>query len=362
MKVAVILPEFELYDSLKGGAIAKWVYNIYSRSDFPYVIFGIALVQDKYKVDTKFINLNSVFIRVFKRVPVIRRIVGLLYILKCKRYLNDYDVVHLHNSFYLIEYLRKFGYTEKIILHLHNNFLDKLSKEKIEYLKENVTEFVFCSKAILKTSGVTGKVIYNGYDHNYFYFKTRSNRDTNLNIGFVARIDHNKGLHALLLALRDIKKNVPNVILHIAGNESNPRKLYERRMIKMISGLNKEFGNFIVLHGKLEHRELGNLYRKLDCLYAFSLDREAFGMNLIECLASGTPVMVNMIGGVREAVVRDSFQIKDNSVESIVTRVIEHRMNKEFWKNEVIIASGVIESVYNWKAIARDWKKILLAL
>ena len=362
MKVAVILPEFELYDSLKGGAIAKWVYNVYSRLDLPYTIFGIALIQDKYKVDTKFINLDSPLIQVIKQVPFIRRIAGLLYILKCKRYLNEYNVVHLHNSFHLIQILRKFGYTEKIILHLHNNYLDKLNKEKLKYLKENVSEFIFCSKAILKTSRVPGKVIYNGYDNNYFYLKAKSTRDSNFNIGFVARIDHNKGLHALLLAMRDIKEIIPNVMLHIAGNESNPERLYERRIIKMVSDLNKELGNIIVLNGKLEHRELGNLYRNLDCLYAFSLDREAFGMNLIECLASGTPVMVNMIGGVREAVARDSFQIKDNSVESIVARVIEHKTNKEFWQNEVIIARSFIESEYHWQAISGNWKRFLLTV
>jgi len=64
-------------------------------------------------------------------------------------------------------------------------------------------------------------------------------------------------------------------------------------------GLSKE--QFVISNSRVTSHDLANFYNAADCVLNIS-DAEGFGMGTLESLSCGTPIIVNMTGGLQEQV------------------------------------------------------------
>ena len=362
MKIAICLPETENYHSLRGGAISKWVYNVSKGLDvFNIRIIGFGSTRnDSYYGETDVIRIDNILSKVLLRIPLLRRLHVLWYARVVAANLSEIDVLHVHNQWELVNRIRCLGYSKIIVLHMHNNYLDRVNLSQRNKLESDVDEFVFCSRSILNSSAISrGNIIYNGYNSSIFnrcYLKN----NINFTLGFAARLDENKGLHLLLNALPSLKADYPYLRLLICGNPGVPETRYQRKIFRRIKNLNDRFGDFIELKGVLTHARVADFYKSIDLLWAVSVSREAFGMNLIESISCGTQVIVNNIGGVEEALGTSEFGIRNFSSTDEIYRAISDRIeNASYWNRLASSTARYVSSNFSWSLIICSYRDFI---
>ena len=112
---------------------------------------------------------------------------------------------------------------------------------------------------------------------------------------YVGRLTTAKSIHILLNAFVQIKKDISNATLTIAGDGPNRQKL-EKLSTKL--GLT----NKVTFLGKVSESEKIKLYQESWVFVNPSL-LEGWGITTIEANACGTPVIASNVAGLRDAVV-----------------------------------------------------------
>lgn len=82
---------------------------------------------------------------------------------------------------------------------------------------------------------------------------------------------------------------------------TDPRDPHGQDLPHIINHLGLDNGQVLLSTNKVAPEELANLYRVADWTINIS-DAEGFGLSTLESLSSGTPVIVNMTGGLQEQV------------------------------------------------------------
>lgn len=105
-----------------------------------------------------------------------------------------------------------------------------------------------------------------------------------LDVAFVGGIDKRKGVHLISAAMPEIVRHVPDVRLHIVGNNVNESAAgYAGELLR---SFREVLGERLVLHGKVPSREVFRILDGCRVLVAPSLE-EMFGNQLIEGLMRG---------------------------------------------------------------------------
>ncbi|CAI6078315.1 Spore coat protein SA [Paenibacillus sp. JJ-100] len=111
---------------------------------------------------------------------------------------------------------------------------------------------------------------------------------------YAGRVIPGKGVDVLIRAVALAQKQVP-IQLIIAG-KGPPR--YVRSLRRLTKKLHVNT-NFL---GQMNHDQIDQLYRSVDCLVCPSQIHEAFGLVNVEAMASGIPVIASDNGGIREII------------------------------------------------------------
>ena len=82
---------------------------------------------------------------------------------------------------------------------------------------------------------------------------------------------------------------------------TDPRDPHGQDLPHLIEHLGLNQGQVLLSTVKVAPPELANLYRMADYTINIS-DAEGFGLATLESLSSGTPIIVNMTGGLQEQV------------------------------------------------------------
>ncbi|MGU3395380.1 glycosyltransferase [Priestia sp. D51] len=115
------------------------------------------------------------------------------------------------------------------------------------------------------------------------------NSDQPLQIGFLGPIEKYKGFPLLRKALKNLlKEKEMNWHLHVYGND---------RVVQL-----DEDRDYISFHGRYEHKELPNIFEKIDILILPSLWKETFGFIGLEALSNGVPTIVTTYVGFKDLV------------------------------------------------------------
>jgi glycosyltransferase involved in cell wall biosynthesis len=119
-------------------------------------------------------------------------------------------------------------------------------------------------------------------------------RQKELTIGFIGRLEHYKGAHILLEALSQIPRDVP-VRLRIAGSGTEVPYL---RTLESMAGRDKR----VEFLGAISRQQVPDFMRQIDVLAVPSNYMETGPLVVLEAFAFGLPVMGADLGGISERI------------------------------------------------------------
>jgi glycosyltransferase involved in cell wall biosynthesis len=163
-----------------------------------------------------------------------------------------------------------------------------------------------------------------------------------------------KGGDLLIKSLPQIKKEVPNVHLYIAGavpERHTLRKLVEERKL----------GQDVTFMGFLPPQRYYRVLSSTDLL-VFPSENEAFGIVLLEAMALGKPVVASRVGGIPEVVKNMQNGILTNrDPKSIADAVVCLSKDKDLYEQ---ISQANLKSVrsFDWNNIVNEYIELYKTL
>jgi glycosyltransferase involved in cell wall biosynthesis len=268
-------------------------------------------------------------------------------------HLKSYDILHLHYPFYgahLPVLLASVLWKKPLIIHYHmdtesndwKNMLFKLNRLLVEpFLLAQAKIIIGSSQDYLDYSFIKNFVAKNHtkirivpFALKQDFFDNKPDEAKEKTILFVAGLDrahYFKGLDVLLIALRQIKNNgrLNGFSLKIIG-DGDLRSAYQDKAQAL--GLESE----VFFLGKINDQELKKAYQKAAMLVLPSISRgEAFGLVLIEAMASATPVIASDLPGVRSVFIEKAHGLlaKPGDAASLAEALSEMINNETFRQN-----------------------------
>lgn len=159
------------------------------------------------------------------------------------------------------------------------------------------------------------KVIYNSVDLSKFPPRPSDldNLYKEFKIGFVGRLNEEKGVKYLILAMGKIKNVIPHLKLIIVGE--GPEKNSLQMLIK-----DKGLESNVVFVGF--QTDVSKWMANFDCLVLPATRRETFGIVVAEALASLKPVVVTDVGGLTETVGDNGFIVEPHHSTGIADSLV----------------------------------------
>jgi glycosyltransferase involved in cell wall biosynthesis len=173
---------------------------------------------------------------------------------------------------------------------------------------------------------------------------------------FVGRVSPEKGIHILLRAFKQIVNDIPKDFkLVIVGplastfNSAHPSS-YAKTMIRYSK---EELGERVVFTGAIDRNSLRILYSNAYCFVLSSL-AEAFGMVLLESMASGTPPIGSTAGGIPDIIIGgvNGLLFRKGDWEDLASRLLMLITDKNLRDKLAINARKHAEKYYSWFSIA----------
>ena len=235
------------------------------------------------------------------------------------------DIVHIHNFSQFVPVIRALNPTIKIVLHMHCEWLSQFDRKAIASRLHKTDLIIGCSDYI--TNKIKKRFpefahrcqrVYNGVDTHQFQYAPKATDA--LNLLFVGRISPEKGLHTLIEAFEAIAPIFPATKLFLIGpnkptaaefiadlsNESmvqNLARLDPPNYLKNLkSRLNSSLQDKVLFTGPISHIALHQQFQTAAVLVNPSLS-EAFGMSLVEAMATGLPTVATQVGGMQDVVI-----------------------------------------------------------
>jgi glycosyltransferase involved in cell wall biosynthesis len=173
---------------------------------------------------------------------------------------------------------------------------------------------------------------------------------TVLFVGGLDRAHVFKGVPVLL----DAVARTVGVQLHVVG-DGDLRPVYEQRARELGISDRVEF------LGSISDDELPDIYRSADVLVLPSTSRsEAFGVVLLEAMASGIPVITSDLPGVRTVVAdgETGFVVSPGNAQSLVQRLQALAGDRSLCRQMGMAARERIEKCYRWNAVMDCWQAL----
>lgn len=154
-----------------------------------------------------------------------------------------------------------------------------------------------------------------------------------------------KGVPVLLTALKFLKENNTPAQCVLVG-EGELRQDFETQA--QIFGLS----DLVKFVGAVSHDELPYYYNLADLFVLPSINQgEAFGMVLLEAMASGVPVVATDLPGVRTVAQDAGAVVKPNNPSELATAILGYFSDKDIMSEWRLNARKVAEEKYGWEGI-----------
>ena len=203
-----------------------------------------------------------------------------------------------------------------------------------------------------------------GYDDQRFFPVGQGTRDAiRQRLGFrgnvvlaLGRLARNKGYDLLIKGFAILAQRVPDANLYLAvGGEQ--LSLFEEMLLRELKHLvhQLELGDRVQFGRFIPDNELPDYYRAAD-LFVLSSRYEPFGMTAIEAMASGTPAVVTLHGGLhraltfgRHAMFADPFDAEDLGIT--MSKTLQYaRLRSRIGRMGAFKA----RSLFTWTGIAQQ--------
>lgn len=258
---------------------------------------------------------------------------------------ENIKIVHAHdNTASLVSYLAKkiFRCDVKVISHIHNcyPFLigNGINKKIDKYLRNKYDFNITCGKTVTdfykKNTDYFNEdknlTLSNSMDIEYITnvdkndienvikrYKVPSNKTV---LGFIGRLDEQKGIIPFIKELSKYKKKFDDSIIILVGNGSQ-----EGEIKALIRKLNLE--DLFILTGFQEN--IKSFYPIIDIFFLPSL-YEGLPMVLLEAMAFKKPIVSMSVGSISEVINKDTgILITEGNYQKFINELIRIKNNKE---------------------------------
>ncbi len=253
------------------------------------------------------------FIRIGRPLPIpmhgsIARItLSLRLAARVKRFLREegFDVIHLHEPLMPALPLTVLRYSETINVGTFHAYARSnvgyyygkpLLKRWVRRLHERLAVSEPARQFVSRYFPGDYHVVPNGIDLARFRDRPPlpAYRDGKLNLLFVGRLEHRKGLGYLLRAYSKLRRERDDVRLIVVGD--GPYRRWYSRWVQR-----NEIPD-IAMVGYVDAAEKPRYYATADIFCAPNTGDESFGMVLLEAMAAGKPIVASDIAGFRQVI------------------------------------------------------------
>jgi len=368
--IAVLLSGGEQFSSYYGGAIARWTYEVYSRSTdkLTLTVFGFPTAEKTaYPLPHETSEMWRACV-MLARIPLLRRHEETLWLKALIRRIHRFDAVHIHNRPQWVAQLRQIGYRGAIVLHLHNDHLGHWSASALDALAPRLQSVVACSEYLKSTFASKSKLlrekthlVFNGANLELFYPREEIREPKT--ILFVGRLDEQKGVLQLLKAYRRVLDFHPDTRLLIAGTTgfgAHSETPYVTEVRRFAQSLKLEKNADIRFTGYLDHDKELPLYFQRATVFAIpSLFQEPFGMVNAEAMACATAVVAANRGGIPEAIGNAGRLVNPEDAEEFAGQLSELLNNEQARRDLGRTGYERCLRMFDWRVIAQNWINLL---
>ncbi|WP_297513677.1 glycosyltransferase family 4 protein [Thermococcus sp.] len=277
-------------------------------------------------------------------------------------YVRNYDVVHGQHAFTplalkAVSAGRKAGKATLLTTHSINyenspliKALARMAFPYYRYYLHNPHRIIAVSRAskefMRRFTRVPIEVIQNGVNVDFFDIPlSKEEAKEKLGLGegvilYVGRLEPRKGVSTLINAM----KHVDGTLL-IAGQGSMLPLLRERAKLL---GVSKK----VKFLGVVEYSRLPLYYRASDVFVLPSLS-EAFGIVLLEAMASGTPVIGTKVGGIPEIIDGCGLLVPPGNAKELANAINLVLNNQSVERRLSRLGKRRVEKVYDWNVVVR---------
>lgn len=376
-KILIIVPVEERFNESVGGAIFRWVTEVYTRYDsdnvtilskkevfscklnystsicFDFLMLLVSLLSNLFSIDRK-------------KITRFLSIKGILYLLLNRRLINSSDILHIHNRPKYVKVIRFLGYKGKIILHMHNDIDNYASKKLLSNLGKSVDLFLFCSLYLKNkaqnslTPNSKCRAIYNGVElEKKDLGKSKNKNNDGLTLLHAGRLIPEKGaLEAIAIVENLNKRGVICKLLLVGAPDFgvNTNTSYSSLVKERIEKVNSSFdSNVIKSYGHLPHQDLLLLMSSSSLFIYPCLWDEPFGMVVIEAMSRATPVVSLRKGGIPEIITNGVDGYICNNVLEMENIIIDI-FNNDNCNYLSYNAKVKVEEKFTWDLISKEMK------
>ena len=289
---------------------------------------------------------------------------------------GDFDVVHAHHAFarmplsdlsiardldikgilttHTISLLPDYEYLWSPLSYGYPVYRIMLSKaDEIIAVSDSARRF------ISHFTDVPVRVIPNGVDTSRFRKMDRDDAREFMGFGdepfflYVGRLVTKKGLFTLLLAFRDVLKEIPKAKLRIAGKGKLKPVLSSMSKVLGING-NVEFLGYV------PDDALNPLFSSADVFVLPSSFGESFGIVILEAMASGTPVIGTKVGGIEEILEDGKYGVlvHPSDPSELACAMISMMSDRDIQEKIVKRALQKVRKEYDWRVVTKKVMKL----
>lgn len=371
MKVCFITPNVFPVPATKGGACETLVNNLIDENEKQKklsIICVSVFEEEAYKLSKQYKYTDFIYIKNEKDL----RNVDLSYASTDNSFISYMDAIYekikdLDIDLIIIEggdmegynYLLKRFPKNKCVAHLHGN------SEPTELLSDTYQNFItvsnFVANKLAKDSIISKDrihAVYNGIYTEKFdksisndekiELRKKYNISENENvIVFCGRTVPTKGIKELILAFKN-SKYLDNSKLLIVGN-SNFAKEVETDYDRELKEISSSIPDKIAFTGFIDNNDLYKIHNISDIAVVPTLNEEAFGLVVVEFLASGLPLIATVSGAIPEIVDEESAILikKDDSMINNLTKSIDYLIENKNVRESMSRHGKVVAEKYS---------------
>ncbi|MEX1447568.1 glycosyltransferase family 4 protein [Enterococcus sp. C76] len=325
----MILVVSNMYPSEKYPNYGVFVKNFYeqlSSSEKADIIY----LKKTPNMVVKIINYIVFYIKIFKNYTF-----------------GKYDLIYVHYAGYNappILFGNLFNKRTKLIVNVHGSDVtpEKKLEEKTNFFTKYLIDIAdlvvvpskYFEEVVIEKYGKSVPIWISpsaGIDFNIFNDRKNKRKNEFFTIGYVSRIDKEKGWDTLLYALQQLVHRNHDLKLIMVGDGAQ-----NKEALDLIKKLNLE--EYVEKYNCLTQIELVEIYSKID-VFIFPSTRagESLGLVGLESMACGTPVIGSKLGGIQTYLEdgKNGYFVRPGNQKDIEEKIEKYRKLSDKEKNRL---------------------------
>lgn len=197
-----------------------------------------------------------------------------------------------------------------------------------------------------------GEVLHNGVDLEKFSGVGKPTTRKKYTVITVARLVPKNGVDILIKAIAELKKDIPDIKLHIIG-DGDERKKLEHAAYGLGLMANVKF------FGEIPYDELPEYLAEAN-IFARPSRSEGMGNVFVEALAAGLPIVGTPVGGILDIIDdgKTGFFSKVNDPKDLAEKIRLLLENKNLAQKIVENGQKMVEERFSWDKIAQSYAEV----